>query len=179
MALRRLFVAVSLTDRARARLAGRLDGMNLPGKDVPPSKWHLTLRFIGGVEEPVMDRIVNALDEADLGDPFRIGWAGLGAFPRPKKASVLWVGLSEGEAPLTALHDRVEDALERASIDPEDRPFNPHLTISRIRPQEDVSPLVESFEPIGGTMRVESVDLYESHLGRGGARYAVVESFDL
>jgi 2'-5' RNA ligase len=179
VALRRLFVAVSLTDKATARIAERVEGMDLPGRDVPPEKWHLTLRFIGGVEEPVLDRITRALDEADLGEPFRIGWAGLGAFPKPKQASVVWVGLSEGEDEMQALFESVEDALEAAGLEPEDRPFNPHLTISRLRPQGDVRRLVDAFEPVGGTMEVGSIDLYESHLGRGGAQYKVLESFAL
>lgn len=179
MALRRVFVAVSLTDRARARIDSRIGGLDLPGKDVPPSKWHLTLRFIGGVEESAVDRIVNALDEAELGAPFRIGWGGLGAFPRSSRAGVLWVGIDRGGGDLEALHRRVEEALERAGIDREDRPFHPHLTISRMRPSEDVTGVVDSFEAIGGTMEVTSVELYESHLGRGGARYQVLESFGL
>jgi 2'-5' RNA ligase len=179
VALRRVFVAVSLTDRARARIDSRIGGLNLPGKDVPPSKWHLTLRFIGGVEDDVLDRLVHSLDEADLGLTFRIGWGRLGAFPKSSRASVLWIGLESGGGALDELHRRVEDALEGAGIDPEDRPFRPHLTISRIRPQEDVTELVDSFDPIGGTMQVTSVELYESHLGRGGARYEVLESFHL
>lgn len=160
-------------------MASRLDGINFPGRDVPAIKWHLTLRFIGEVEDTTVDRITHALDEADLGGAFSIGWGGLGAFPSPSRASVLWVDVTEGRGALQDLHGRVEGALERAGIEGEDRPFNPHLTISRLRPQEDVAHLVEMFEPIGGTMRVGSIDLYESHLGRGGARYRMIDSFDL
>lgn len=179
MALKRVFVAVSLDDEARHRIAASLDGFDVPGVHVPPEKWHVTMRFIGSIDEVLLDRVQAALDEGDLGESFDISWGGLGAFPKASKATVLWIGIDRGLGPLGDLATRLGAALEGAGIAPEDRPFRPHLTISRIRPQQDVTRLVEEFEPIGGTMRVGSLDIYESHLGRGGARYELVESFEL
>lgn len=179
VALRRIFLAVSLDDENRHHVAASLDGVDVPGDHVPPSKWHVTLRFIGRVDDVLLDRIRASLDQGDLGGPFQLSWGGLGAFPKASKATVLWIAIDRGLDDLTALADRMGAALEDAGLEPEDRPFRPHLTISRIRPHEDVADLVESFEPIGGTMRVTSVDLYESHLGRGGARYELVDTFGL
>lgn len=127
----------------------------------------------------MLDRITAALDQAHLGEPIRIEWGALGAFPRPTRAGVLWVGLVAGADDLQDLHARTEDALVGAGVEPDDRPFRPHLTISRIRPQEDVSVVVASCPPIGGEMQVRSVDLYESHLGPGQARYKRLEVFPL
>jgi len=179
VALRRLFVAAALTTEARHALAATLAGVAIPGRRVDPANWHLTLRFIGEVGSVETDRLSGALDQADLGGRFGVQWAGLGAFPRPTKATVLWIGLREGSTELTSLASRVETAVLAAGVAAEDRPFRPHLTLSRIRPPQDVSPLVEAAAPTAVRMSVEQVLLMESHLGRGGARYSLVESFEL
>ena len=179
VALRRLFVAVALTTEVRHALVATLDGAAIPGRRVDPANWHLTLRFVGEVGEVETDRLLGSLDQADLGDRFSVRWGGLGAFPRAEKATVLWVGFREGSAELIALASRVETAVLASGAAAEDRPFRPHLTLSRIRPPQDVVDLIESVEPVGVKMSVERVLLMESHLGRGGARYSPVESFEL
>lgn len=178
----RLFVAVALTDRARARIADALGTSvprGLPGRPVRPENWHITVRFLGEVGEVERDLVVHALGRAELGGPFRVRWSGLGAFPRPRRATVVWLGVDRGEAELADLALRVEEALEGAGFDPEDRPFRGHLTLSRIRPHQDVTPVVEGFQPLRFEMDVDRLVMYRSHLGRGGARYEVVEEFPL
>lgn len=178
----RLFVAVPLTDTARLRIAHALGAgapRGLPGRVVRPENWHVTVRFLGEVGETEGDLVVDALDRADLGPGFRVRWAGLGAFPRPSRATVLWLGTDRGETELAGLACRIESALEGAGFAPEDRPFRGHLTLSRIRPHQDVTPLVGSVEHLDVEMPVERVVLYRSHLGPGGARYEEVEEFSL
>ena len=179
VALRRLFIAVALTTEARHALAARLDGATVPGRRTKPHNWHMTLRFIGAVDEPTVDRLVRSLDESDLGSRFRIRWGGLGAFPRAAKATVLWVGLTEGAGELADLASRVESAVEAVGLPGEDRPFRPHLTLSRIRPQQNVAELVDAVEPVRVMMPVDRVVLVQSHLDGGAARYQTLESFDL
>jgi len=179
VALSRLFIAARVTTEARHALAATLDGLDIPGRRVYPEAWHVTLRFIGEIGEVGMDRLLRALDDGDLGDRFRIRWGGLGAFPRAAKATVLWIGLAEGVVELTALASHVESAVQAMGEVGEERPFRPHLTLSRIRPPRDVSNLMASFDTPGIVMPVDQALLMESHLGRGGAEYSVVESFDL
>jgi 2'-5' RNA ligase len=177
----RVFVAVPLDEDSRHRIAHlvSLHVADMPGRAVDPEKWHLTIRFLGDVEETTVDRIRHVLDETDLGPAFPMAWGGLGAFPRSSRASVLWIGVARGEDRLVALSDGVESALDRAGIDPEDRPFRPHLTIARMRPPEDVRPVVRG-EPFPDVAtRVDRVTLYQSRLGAGGARYEVLDEFEL
>jgi 2'-5' RNA ligase len=178
----RLFVAVPLTEQARsdiAHLVGRAAPRGLPGRPAHPDKWHLTLRFLGDVGAVSRDRVLAELDATDPGPPFRVRWGGLGAFPNPRRATVLWVGLEEGAAQLAALAAVVEEAVEAAGFPPEDRPFRPHLTLSRIRPHQDVTALLDGCPSLGVAMPVDRVVLYRSHLGRGGARYEAIEEFPL
>jgi 2'-5' RNA ligase len=178
----RLFVAVPLTEEARHGIAHLLERAvpgGLPGRPVAPENWHLTLRFLGRVEPVARDRLLAELDQADLGGGFEVRWSGLGAFPRPRRATVLWVGIDRGAEEITGLAAGVESAAEAAGFDPEERPFQSHLTLSRIRPHQDVAALVEGTQPLQVRMPVERVVLYRSHLGRGGARYEALEEFPL
>ena len=179
VALTRLFVAAEVTTEARHALAALVEGVEIPGRRVRPPNWHLTLRFIGEMDEPGSDLLIRSLDEADLGDRFRVRWGGLGAFPRPSKATVAWLGLAEGASELSALAERVESAVLAAGVAPEDRPFRPHLTLSRIRPHADVRGLVDSVSSTQIAMPVDRVLLMSSHLDEGATRYEQVESFDL
>lgn len=180
---RRLFVAVEIPEAPRALLAARLEGTvglpALPGKVVPPENWHITLRFLGPVDESVLDRVTAELDGLDSPGSIRARLGGLGAFPRPSRATVLWVGLDRGAEEIGRLAGRVEDAVEAAGFEPEGRPFHPHLTLSRIRPERDVRALVGGAPAMEVPFDVPAVALMESHTGPGGPRYEVVERFPL
>lgn len=179
----RLFVAVTPSPHARDVLAAQLieatGNKPLPGRVVPPENWHLTLRFLGWSDEVAVDRVTAGLDQADLGEDFWVTLRGLGAFPRPRRATVLWTGVTHGSERLQELAATVEEVAQAAGYPPEDRPFTPHLTLSRIRPHQDVTPLVESARVGPVRFHVGEVFLYESKLGRGGARYEVRERFPL
>jgi 2'-5' RNA ligase len=179
----RLFLGVALPEETRTALEGRLrealGGEPLPGRPVPPTNWHLTLRFLGDTPAEARERLVRELRAAACGPAFPLELAGLGAFPRPARASVLWVGAAEGEAPLRALAEEVEAAVRRAGFPAEPRPFSPHLTLSRIQPPHDVRALVEHFPDFAERITVDAVVLFRSHLGRGPARYEAVERVPL
>jgi 2'-5' RNA ligase len=178
----RAFVAVAPDDEVRHRMAHLLmehSGRGLPGRVVPPENWHITVRFLGEIDDLQRDKVAAALDGADLGPAFAVRWGRLGAFPRPRRANVLWVGLDEGGEAMERLAAQAEGALETAGFPSEDRPFRAHLTLSRIRPHQDVAHLVEAVPALGVPMTVDRIVLVRSHLGRGGARYEEIESFPL
>ncbi len=179
----RLFLAVAIPDEVRMalvdHLAEALAGRPVPGKPVPPQNWHITLRFLGYVYEDGRDRLLHAIDEADLGPAFRLRFGALGAFPRPARATVLWLGLASGAEEIGELAAVVEEACVAAGWFMEERPFHPHLTLSRIRPHQDVQPTVDRVPPFDVGFDVDDVVLYRSFLGRGPARYEPTERFPL
>ncbi len=177
----RIFVAVPVPDEVRHRIVAVLGAAvdHIPGKVVRPGNWHITLRFLGEIEEVAYELLVARLAEADLGAKFRLRWGGLGAFPRADRATVLWIGPDRGGEALGALAVAVDAAVDRAGFPPEDRPFNPHLTLSRLRPAEDVAALVGATAPFGITMEVDRVTVYQSRLGSGGAAYRIREEIPL
>ena len=176
--LQRLFLAVPIDDDVRAALAAHLryhDGGAIPGGHVAPANWHVTMRFLGKSAAAQRDRLVRHLDEELGGGAFAVRFGGLGAFPRPVLAAVVWLGVTTGSERLVEVAAVCEEAAQVAGYLAEERPFHPHLTLARIRPPVDVSHVLASVPPFGAKMRVDRVVLYESLLRRGPPMYQVVE----
>ena len=177
---RRIFIALDLTDDVRHGLAAHLAEWHpLPGSTPPPPNWHITLRFLGKMNQTTLETVLARLDEAELGPAFELRFAGLGAFPRPARATVLWLGTAEGTEAVHEVATSVETAAVEAGFMPEERPFHPHLTLGRIRPPEDVSSLIDAVPPFPLALPVRHVTVFESHLGRGPAVYEELERLAL
>lgn len=178
----RIFLGIPLTIGSAGQLSDRLDvafPRGLPGRRVPSENWHLTLRFLGNVAPDSVARLRRELGREGLGGPFEITFGALGAFPRPKRARVIWLGVTRGEEPLQRLAATVESRVRAAGLPPEDRPFSPHLTLSRLRDPSDVARLIASPRPPVVALPVHELVLFRSHLGAGPPRYEAVERFPL
>ena len=134
----RAFVAIELPDRARtalAELVEQLKRARVRGlRPVSPTGIHLTLKFLGDVPVTQVESIAAEIRRAASGQrSFSVVLDGVGVFPKRGEPRVLWVGL-DGDLPaLLALHQAVEDSLERLGYARERRDFSPHLTVARIR----------------------------------------------
>jgi len=176
-ASQRLFVAVPLTEHARQEIIARLPV--LPGRLVPPHNWHFTLRFLGDTDAATRDRLIAALHAARLGSRFSISFGGLGAFPRANRARIIWLGVDEGARRLVSVAESVESAVRRAGLKAEERPFKPHLTLSRIEPTRSVADVVALQAALSVKMPVTEVALVRSQLGKGPAEYQAIEKIEL
>ena len=144
-----------------------------------PDNLHITLRFLGEVDDTRVAELGGVLDEAAAGLPrFGLGIRGLGAFPTLTRPRVIWAGVGEGAGALRTLAGRLESALARVGVPPEDRPFSGHVTLGRIRePQRDpglAAMLASGAARHFGTLSVERVCLMRSDLSPRGARYTLV-----
>ncbi len=175
----KVFVGVDLSDEARAALAASLSDIEIPGKPAPPQNWHITLRYIGAIDDVSLDRLLAGLDEADLGGAFTVRAGGLGAFPRPERATVLWVGLAHGSDRLESLSAIVEDVVDGVGLGREDRPFVGHITLARVRPPVDVRRLLSSVEVPPVTIPVDEVTVFESVTRPGSPEYRPIDRFPL
>ncbi|HET7327976.1 MAG TPA: RNA 2',3'-cyclic phosphodiesterase [Nocardioidaceae bacterium] len=179
----RLFVAVEIPAPVRAALVDRLQPWqaDLSGwRWTDPARWHLTLAFLGDVEERSAAGLPQRLRRASRRhDGFDVGLNGLGAFSRPARAQVLMVGVVEGRQPLGRLAASVSAAARRCKIDVDDRPYRPHVTLARRRVPTDLRGRLDSGASLGTpTWSVGSFVLVESHLG-AQVRHDVVERFAL
>ena len=171
----RLFIAVPLTEQARDKIAAALPP--LPGRRVPPQNWHFTLRFLGDTERERRDQLALTLGRTRLGRSFSICFDGLGAFPRARRARIIWLGVTDGARELVSLAEAVESAVRRSDFPADERPFKPHLTLSRVEPPRAVADLLGAQPALDVTMPVSEVVLVRSSLGAGPAKYEVVEKF--
>jgi 2'-5' RNA ligase len=173
----RVFAAVPLPPEVRLALEEALADLEIPGKVVPPENWHLTLRFLDSVEEVPYERFLAGLTELGEISAFPVRLGRLGGFPRNGRASVVWAGVEQGTEELIELNAVVEEAAQAAGLDPEERPYRPHLTLARVRPPRDITHLTSVELGLGWV--ADRVVVYRSLLGRGGARYEPLESFTL
>ena len=173
----RLFVAIDLPDEARAAIAAeqrRIMAKLDPRRRVTivrTEHMHLTLVFIGEVDEARRAAIAEQMAH-DIDQPaFDLVFGGIGVFPPRGAPRVLWLGVSRGSDLAIDLQHRVSARLQAAGVEPERRPFNPHLTIARWRESRPAD-AERVIEPAGGgtvaTVRVTAVTLYESRLSSAG-----------
>jgi 2'-5' RNA ligase len=126
----RLFVAIDLPEDIKIAI-GSLH-CPLPGaKWVAEAQIHLTLRFVGDVDDKLMKMIVASLSDI-VAAPFSLAMQGVGCFPPKRDPKVLWVGV-DGSSALFGLQGDIEKALVRNGLEPEGRFFSPHITIARLK----------------------------------------------
>lgn len=187
MASRRLFVALPLSSGVRERLAElqeRLQRGLPPGtvRWVDPSGAHLTLIFLGQVDEGALPPLGEALETcARSAPPHVLRFQGLGCFPRPQRPRVLWVGVVGDTRALALLQAGLEAATVSLGFRREERAFHPHLTFGRVRrPDPALCGLLLS-PPAAelGEMEVREVHLMQSWLSPRGARYTSLGRFPL
>ena len=177
----RLFVGVAIPPS----LAVDLLPPALPapvGRPLRPVDWrnlHLTLRFLGEVQREVADRLRAELTRCSLQRRFTLTLAGYGAFPRPERATTLWMAVTNGGARLAELAAGVEEAALRAGLPPARRPFRAHLTLARAREPQDVRRLIASLPARSHAVSVDGFQLFRSHLGGGPPRYEVLQRYPL
>jgi 2'-5' RNA ligase len=175
----RLFVALDLPVAARTRLTGLCYGIE-GARWVVPENLHLTLRYIGEIDEPAAADVVHALEQVQS-PGFELQLDGVGHFESGRKIRSLWAGIAPQPA-LIALQERIDGALFRAGFAADGRKFSPHITLARLgrAPASKVHSWLEGngafcHPPI----EVAEFVLFASHLGQGGAIYEPLESFRL
>ena len=183
----RLFVSIDLPDDlapAFSAAGAPLDGVgSLNFTD--PEQAHCTLKFLGDTADDRVDEVVGALETAVDGagvDPFDATVGGVGAFPSEEYIRVVWVGVRDGGAEMTRLHEAVERETRALGFDPADHEFTPHFTLARMndaRGKERVQSYLHTEDPAVGEFRVEEVRLTESTLTDDGPEYSTVARVEL
>jgi 2'-5' RNA ligase len=177
---RRLFVAVELPDAIRSAI----EGMTEPLRSLEGFRWtpienlHLTVAFLGWVEEPATGSIRDRVARAAAGvEPFEACLGVPGRFPERGKARVLWVGFEDPTDSLAALAAEVRTSIGQP-FEPDDRPFRPHVTVARARRPVSMR-LPEPTDPPSIPFPVDSITLFRTYLGGEHARYEALERWPL
>jgi 2'-5' RNA ligase len=170
-----LFVALEPPSEARAQLDAALAPLRPDWTELrwtPSDRWHLTLAFLGEVDDVVRERLPARLQRAAARYPrLALSFGRSGAFPSPRRALVLCshvTGEHQALADLSALAASVAAGARRAGAPPPDegRRFRPHITVARCRQPADLGPLVRALGDFSGSAwTADSVHLIRSHTG--------------
>lgn len=175
----RSFVAISLPEPNLAVLERHLAecGRAAPAfRWVEPDSLHLTLRFLGNVEQEALERVRGELASV-RGTPFPLALGERGTFGPRSAPRVVWLGAGAGLESCAELAARVEAACQRAGLEAEARPFRAHVTLARARTEGDRLPPLPD-PPSLAPWTVEDFVLYESRL-RQQPRYVPLARYAL
>ena len=183
MSMLRAFIAIEIPDEIQeaifqktAKIRLNLDRSIV--RWVPTQNVHLTLKFLGDISPANLEILMQMLKpEVGQHQPFTIDIGGLGSFPNPRRARVIWIGI-QAPAGLDSLQRSIDTAAARLGYAIEARSFSPHLTIGRVNrhisstEQQQIRIALEETQ-VGslGAARVEAVTLFRSDLQPNGAVY--------
>ncbi|OPY25743.1 MAG: 2',5' RNA ligase family [Methanocella sp. PtaU1.Bin125] len=179
----RAFVAVNLEQSIRDRIGEAEKDFDIKGiKPVDPALIHVTMKFLGNVEESRVDEIAAALGKVKV-PPFTARIRSIGGFPNARSPRVIWIGAEPGET-FAEMNRQVEDALAGIGFEREGR-FKPHVTIGRVKfpdpAQKQKLPLLfEKYRDFdAGAMRVDRLHLMKSTLSPKGPKYEALREISL
>lgn len=185
----RLFVAIDVPEAVKQRalqMRRTLEAGGWRARWVRPEALHLSLRFYGNQPVDSVSGLIERLRSASYNaQPFELGTVGAGIFPNARRPRVIWLGVEDRSGTLERLATEIEHVSRAYGIEPETRPFRPHMTLARVRPEEiasirDVERHFAGFEQLESlSFRVEHIALIRSDLRRDGPFYTVIERFDL
>ncbi|OAI55054.1 hypothetical protein AYO44_13695 [Planctomycetaceae bacterium SCGC AG-212-F19] len=179
----RTFIAIDVNSAVRDRLVELQENLARGGTDVKwvePENLHLTLLFLGEVEDKQLHEVCRAVADATAGQaPFTMALEKVGCFPNARRPRILWAGVGTGLQEVVAVHDAIEPALlDLGCYRREERDYTPHLTLGRIKGDKVTFKLSEGIAKNqgwqGGDTVVREVLVMSSTLGRDGPEYAVM-----
>jgi len=180
----RTFIALELSNGLKEGILGLLEELQARGVRAGWARrqtLHLTLKFLGDVEETDLPEVVAAVARASsCVRPFDVDTRSLGAFPSPARPRVLWVGIEPAED-LLALQQAIDGELTKLGFPREKRRFHPHITLGRIRDPraESVQDILDELVAPEETVEVTEVRVMRSTLRPGGALHELVQAVPL
>jgi 2'-5' RNA ligase len=179
----RTFIGIDVGKPIRDRLVNLQETLSRAGAEVKwvePENLHVTLLFLGEVDEREVPAVCSVVGESVAQhQPFAMSIETAGCFPNPRRPRVLWVGVGEGAQDVCALHDSLETPLlDLGCYRREDRKYTPHVTLGRVksdRPADKLAvALAKNAAWKGGDSTVHEVHVMSSQLGSKGPVYTVL-----
>ena len=176
----RMFVSVPVMDDGWYAPVSDALGACKGARASPAGQLHITLRFIGDVDESRIPALVSAVEAACAGTGrFDVLLRGIGCFPNERRPSVVWVGADPSDR-LTALSDGISRQLKKAHFRFDEKPFKSHVTVGRCNGPTDISGVLAQFKGTEfASFGCDHVAVVRSFLGPSGARHKVVAKIAL
>jgi len=162
----RAFIAIELPQEIKDALAHIQEQLKISGADVKwvqPQNIHLTLKFLGEIDDKKLEEIISILENATQNkNPFSTRLSSLGAFPKINFPRVIWVGIDKGDAETKQIAEVLEEKIAKIGIPPETRPFSSHITIGRVRSSLNREKLVKNLNDLADSFGKENFALHKS-----------------
>ncbi len=178
----RLFLALALPATIRAALTATYD---LTARHVvwtPTAQLHLTLRFLGNLDETRVPELIASLAQIRVA-AFLLTLAGVGTFPPRGQPLVLWAGVGHAHPHLFQLRQQIDDRLLTLGLPVDLRTFHPHATVARLHHGASTGFVAQWLRHQRAweapPFQVEHLGLYASELHPTGARHTLVHTFPL
>lgn len=183
----RLFVAIEITQEIRKKLTKFQDELKRADAEVgwvAPENLHLTLKFIGALDEEKIESATAIIKNAVFPiKPFDLHYRGVGTFPTEKNPRVVFADIRDEGGVLAKIHERLDNQFVALGVEHEDRKFNAHLTVGRIKTRRNVRRLLEHLNSYQGfdfgSEHVTQVVLMKSDLFPEGPVYTKLQGVDL
>ena len=183
----RTFIAVKLDAHIQTQLQkiqAILKKIDSNVKWVEPKNIHLTLKFLGEIPMETINKLTVILPPVCMATlKFSIALVSLGAFPGLEYPRVIWIGIDSGQNELKNLAARMDTALNELGFKKESRPFDPHITLGRLRSSRHKAALINAVKNAPGssplTQTVENIYLFKSTLTPVGPIYEILKKFPL
>ncbi|MGD8535642.1 MAG: RNA 2',3'-cyclic phosphodiesterase [Candidatus Aminicenantes bacterium] len=186
----RTFIAINLDPEIKKALSQFVSELNARSPErrgirwVRPEAMHLTLKFLGEINEEKVPRIESVLKRiSEKHGPFPLRVKGTGYFPpKSKNPRVLWVAVEEVDN-LKRLQSHLEEEMESLGFPKERRTFHPHLTLGRVKTISNIKETLHFLETHRdknfGEMEAKKITFFRSVLKPTGAEYSVLSEFEL
>lgn len=179
----RLFVSLKIPDEVLDRVLEEIHNAAehpLKFKWETKDKIHLTLKFIGEVEEKLVEPISSELEFVQNYSAFKCSISRFGFFYRNHEPKILWSDI-ELEGSFTPIVDELNNRMEKFGIDSEKRKFKAHLTLLRIKQEvtENFIQRIKSYEFEKINFTANKIALVQSQLSIEGARYQDLKTYEL
>jgi len=181
----RTFIAIELPKNIKdslSQLQAELKSSNADVKWVAPENIHLTLKFLGEIDDKKSEKIIQIIEEVAKGkNKFQVRISLLGAFPKIGSPRVIWVGIEAGDKETKEIAEELEEKIAKIGVPKEKRPFSSHITIGRLRSplkREILIKYLKEKSGLGGKILEFSADkitLFKSTLTPKGPIYEILK----
>jgi len=176
----RSFIAIELPEKIISSISKIQEDLRAYGfkiRWVRPENIHLTLKFLGNIDQADTEKVGEAITESVKGFvPFSLAAKGMGAFPSLRRPRVIWIGVSGDHEQLAGLQKRLDKKLAAIGFPEEKRLFRGHLTLGRVKQSIDPDRFAEAMKMVGGfasdTFLADEIVLFKSELKPTGAVYS-------
>jgi 2'-5' RNA ligase len=179
----RTFIGIDIGAAIRASATALQKELAKTGAEVKwatPESMHVTLLFLGEVDDRDLHAVCKAVTEVAASEPaFTLRVSGVGAFPTPRRPKILWAGITAGAEPLQRLNAALEERmLALGCYRKEERGYTPHLTLGRVKGDSDsfalAAELPKRLAWEAGHFAVDEVLVFSSEMERDGPVYTVL-----